>query len=73
MASIRTNPSGCEQGYSFLGGIKPLRRRSEAGMGLEQSAKVEGKRGNSFSTIEEEQSSEGKNPGALRVERGPQG
>jgi len=73
MAPIRTNPSGCEQGHSFFGGMKPLRRRSKAGMGLGKSAKAERMRGNSLSIIEEEKSSEGKNPGALRTERGPQG
>jgi len=62
-----------KRGTASRMGDKPLRRRFKAEEVLEESAGTERKRGNSFSIILEEESTEGQSPNAWGAERGFQG
>jgi len=62
-----------KRGTASRKGDKPLRRRRKAEEVLGESAGTERERGNSFSIIREEESSEGKSPNAWGAERGFQG
>lgn len=69
-APTGSNPSGCKKGYGFSSGKKPLKRRTEAVRVLVESAKVERRRGNSFSIAREEQNFERGSPGVWGAEKG---
>jgi len=69
----RANHLGGSKGHGFLGGSKPLERRGEAVRVLPGSAGAERETREGFSITREEESSEERSPGALGVERDPQG
>jgi hypothetical protein len=67
------NRWGSRRGHGFFGGTKPLELRSQAGQVWEQRARAEEREETLFSITEEEESSEGRSPRALRAERGFRG
>jgi hypothetical protein len=69
----RNKHSGSAKGDGFFGGRKPLKRRCKAEQVLQRSAGAERVLGNGDSITGEEESSEGRSPGAWEAERGFRG